>query len=102
MTFLPFQFQLINFLNLDLKVNHTLQTLADTNIENTKILNKLAEQTEDFAVELIDQVNASEQLIMQDVPGKIDRCASMLSGMTDKAISYSQKKVSIFIQRRKT
>ena len=31
--------------------------------ENTVLLNKLAEQTEDFAVQLIDQVSVSEELV---------------------------------------
>lgn len=74
------------------KVNSNLRVLAKSYIENTETLNNLADQTEDFAVQLIDQVNGSEQLALQDVPGNVDRCASMLSGMTDKAIEYSQKK----------
>ncbi|XP_020604926.1 short transient receptor potential channel 5-like isoform X2 [Orbicella faveolata] len=73
-------------------VNLTLQTLADTYTENTEFLNKLADQTEDFAVQLIDQVTASEQLVISDVPENADRCGSMLSDITDDAIVHSQKK----------
>ncbi|XP_078359538.1 short transient receptor potential channel 5-like [Oculina patagonica] len=74
------------------KVNCTLRRLADTYTENTEFLNKLADKTEDFAVQLIDQVTASEQLVIKDIPENVDRCASMLSGITDKAIIHSQKK----------
>ncbi|XP_022806350.1 uncharacterized protein LOC111343439, partial [Stylophora pistillata] len=73
-------------------VNSNLRLLAKSNVENTETLNNLADQTEEFAVQLIDQVNGGEQLAMRDVPEKVDRCASMLSGMTDKAIEFSQKK----------
>ena len=73
-----------------------MQTLADTYTENTEFLNKLADQTEDFAVQLIDQVTASEQLAISDVPENADRCGSMLSDITDDAIIHSQKKVSIY------
>ena len=62
------------------------------------VLMKLADKTEDFAVQLIDEVNANEQLVMSDVPENVDRCASMMSGITDDAISYSQKKVRIFFR----
>ena len=83
--------------NIWSKVNLTLQTLADTCTENTEFLNKLADQTEDFAVQLIDQVTASEQLVISDVPENADpRCGSMLSDITDDAIVHSQKKVSIY------
>ncbi|XP_078359526.1 short transient receptor potential channel 5-like [Oculina patagonica] len=74
------------------EVNCTLRRLADTYTENTEFLNKLADQTEDFAVQLIDQVTASEQLVIKDIPENVDRCASMLSGMTDDAIIHLQKK----------
>ncbi|KAL9984528.1 hypothetical protein ACROYT_G006831 [Oculina patagonica] len=73
-------------------VNCTLRTLADTFTENTEFLNKLAAQTEDFAVQLIDQVTGSEQLVISDQPENEDRCAPMLSEMTDDAIVHSQKK----------
>ena len=72
-----------------------MQTLADTYTENTEFLKKLADQTEDFAVQLIDQVNASEQLVISDAPENADRCGSMLSDITDDAIVHSQKKVGI-------
>ena len=78
------------------KVNCTLQELADTFTENTEFLNKLATQTEDFAVQLIDLVTGSEQLVISDVPENDDPCAPMLSEMTDDAIVHSQKKVSVF------
>lgn len=89
---------LIDYKFLGLQVNSNLRVLAKSYIENTETLNNLADQTEDFAVQLIDQVNGSEQLALQDVPGNVNRCASMLSGMTDKAIEYSQKKVRIFLK----
>ena len=76
-----------------MKVNRRLQELAGTYSENTEFLKKLADQTEDFAVQLIDQVTAKEHLVMKDLPEHIDRYASMLSGMTDDAIICSQKKV---------
>jgi len=74
------------------KVNFTLRKLADTCIENTELLSKLAAQTEDFAVELIGQVNSKEELVIRDAPENVDRYASLLSGMTDDAIVHSQKK----------
>jgi len=74
-------------------VNCTLRKLAQTYTENNDFLNKLADQTEDFAVELIDQVNANEELVIRDVPKNVDRYASLLGGMTDDAIVHSQKKV---------
>ena len=80
------------------KVNCKLRRLADTCTENTEALNKLANQTEDFAVQLIDQVNTKEELVIRDVPEIIDRYASMLCGMTDDAIMHSQKKVSVLIK----
>ena len=58
-------------------------------------MKKLADQTEDFAVQLIDQVTAKEEVVIKDLPEHVDRYASMLSGMTDDAIIHSQKKVSI-------
>jgi len=73
-------------------VNLTLQTLADTYTENTEFLKKLADQTEDFAVQFIDQVTDSEQLVISDAPENADRCGSMLSDITDDAIVHSQKK----------
>lgn len=57
-------------------------------------MKRLADQTEDFAVQLVDQVTSSEELVIKDVPEHVDRYASMLSGLTDDAIIYSQKKVS--------
>ena len=74
-----------------------MQTLADTYTENTEFLRKLAEKTEDFAVQLIDQVTAKEELVIRDVPEHVDRYASMFSGMTDDAITESQKKVRRFL-----
>ena len=76
-------------------MNCTLQKLADTYTENNEYLKKLADQTEDFAVQLIDQVTAKEEVVIRDLPEHVDRYASMLSGMTDDAIVHSQKKVSI-------
>ena len=76
------------------KVNQKLRALAYTYTENTELLNKLADQTEDLAVQLIDQVNAKEELVIRDRPEHVDRYASMLSDMTDSAITHSQKKVS--------
>ena len=74
-------------------MNSTLQKLADTYTENTEFLKKLADQTEDFAVQLIDQVTAKEEVVIRDLPEHVDRYASMLSDMTDDAIIHSQKKV---------
>ena len=78
------------------KVNCKLRRLAHTCTENTEAVKKLSNQTEDFAVQLIDQVNAKEELVIRDVPEIIDRYASMLCGMTDDAIMHSQKKVCVF------
>ena len=66
--------------------------------ENTVLLNKLAEQTEDFAVQLIDQVSVSEKLVIRNKPDESHRYASLLSPMTDDAIKYSQKKVGVWPQ----
>ena len=49
-------------------------------------------------MQLIDQVNANEELVIRDVPENVDRYASLLSGMTDDAIIYSQKKVGLLIK----
>ena len=74
-------------------MNRKLNELAETWTENTGFLTKLAEQTEDFAVQLIDQVNDNKELVKSDVAENVHSQASMLSGLTDKAIVYSQKKV---------
>ncbi|XP_020604788.1 uncharacterized protein LOC110043653 [Orbicella faveolata] len=74
------------------KVNRTLLKLAHTYTENTEFLKRLADQTEEFAVQLIDQVTAKEQLVMGDLPEHVDRYASMLTDMADDAIIHSQKK----------
>ena len=81
------------FCNKWSKVNCKLQKLANTYTENTEFLAKLADQTGDFAVQLIDQVTAKEELVLRDLPEHVDRYASMLSGMTDDAIIHPQKKV---------
>ena len=81
------------------EVNRTMQKLADTYTENTEFLKKLADQTENFAVQLIDQVTAKEELVMKDLPEYVDRYASMLSDMTDDAIIHSQKKVRSLLYR---
>ncbi|XP_068711385.1 short transient receptor potential channel 5-like isoform X2 [Montipora foliosa] len=75
------------------KVNRKLNELAETWTENTGFLTKLAEQTEDFAVQLIDQVNDNKELVKSDVTENVHSQASMLSGLTDNAIVYSQKKL---------
>jgi len=75
------------------KVNRRLQIFADTYTENTKLLKKLADQTEDFAVHLIDQVTAKEDTVLEHSTEHVDRYASMLSSITDDAIIHSQKKV---------
>ena len=77
-----------------LKVNCKLRELAVSCSENTSVFNKLADQTEDFAVQLIDQVHANEELVDPDVSGKVDRYVALLSGLTDDAIIHAQKKVS--------
>ena len=76
-----------------------LQKLADSNTENAEFLKRLADQTEDFAVQLIDQVTSREELVIRDVPEHVDRYASMLSGLTDDAIIQSQKKVRTLPKR---
>lgn len=70
-----------------------MRKLAETCTENTELLSKLADQSEDFAVKLIDQVNSKEELVIRDAPENVDRYASLLSGMTDGAIVHSKKKV---------
>ena len=90
---------IVIFCNNLSEVNRTLQKLADTYTENTEFLNKLADQTENFAVQLIDQVTAKEELVMKDLPEYVDRYASMLSDMTDDAIIHSQKKVRSLLYR---
>ena len=47
-------------------------------------------------MQLVDQVHANEELVIRDVPENVDRYASLLSGMTDDAITYSQKRVGSF------
>ena len=79
------------------KVNRTLKKLADICTENTDVLKKLADQAEDFAVQLIDQVNAKEELVIREAPKNVDHYASLLTGMTDEAIILKQKKVSNFV-----
>ena len=80
-----------------LKVNCALRRLAEGYTENTTLLNKLADQTEDFAVQLIDQISANEELVIRDEPDEADRYASLLSPMTDDAIKFSQKKVKNYL-----
>lgn len=82
------------------KVNSKMKTLAKAYTENTEILNKLANRTEDFAVQLIDQLKPREELVIYDKPEHVDRYASMLSDVTDDAIIHSQKKVSAIKNRR--
>ena len=84
---------LINIDNYWFKVNCTLRQFAKNYTENTALLNKLADQTEDFAVQLIDQVTAKEELVIRDDSESTDRYASLLTAMTDDAIIHSQKKV---------
>ena len=83
-----------------LKVNCALRRLAEGYTENTTLLNKLADQTEDFAVQLIDQISANEELVIRDEPDEADRYASLLSPMTDDAIKFSQKKVRNFLNSK--
>ena len=92
-------FLFVFYLNNWSKVNRTLQKLADSYTENTEFLKRLADQTEDFAVQLIDQVTSREELVIRDVPEHVDRYASMLSGLTDDAIIQSQKKVRTLPKR---
>ena len=84
---------LLLFWNNWSKVNSKLKKIADTWTENTELLKKLADQIEDFAVQLIDQVTAKEELAIRDLPGQIGGYASLLGEMTDQAIYHSQKKV---------
>ncbi|XP_074616708.1 short transient receptor potential channel 4-like [Acropora palmata] len=75
------------------KVNNKLKELADDSLENTGFLTKLAEQTEDFAVQLIDLVNDVKELMNTEDSGNVSTLqASMLSVLTDEAIVHSQKK----------
>ena len=84
---------MIEINNYRFKVNCTLRKLADICTENTEFLKKLADQTEDFAVQLIDQVNAKEELVFLNAPENGDQHASLLRGLTEDAIVNSQKKV---------
>ncbi|XP_067037021.1 short transient receptor potential channel 4-like [Acropora muricata] len=80
-------------IDMAFKVNNRLKELADDSPENTGFLTKLAEQTEDFAVQLIDLVNDGKELVNTEDSGNVSTLqASMLSGLTDKAIVHSQKK----------
>ncbi|KAK2566303.1 Short transient receptor potential channel 5 [Acropora cervicornis] len=75
------------------RVNNKLKELADDSPENTGFLTKLAEQTEDFAVQLIDLVNDVKELMNTEDSGNVSTLqASMLSVLTDEAIVHSQKK----------
>ena len=80
-----------------LKVNCALRRLAEGYRENTTLLNRLADQTEDFSVQLVDQISANEELVIRDEPDEADRYASLLTPMTDDAIKYSQKKVGNYL-----
>ena len=80
-----------------LKVNCALRRLAEGYTENTTLLNSLADQTEDFSVQLVDQISANEELVIRDEPDEADRYASLLTPMTDDAIKYSQKKVGNYL-----
>lgn len=80
------------------KVSRTLRKIAETYTGNTDFLKKLASQTEDFAVDLIDQVSATEELVIRDVQENVDRHASLLSGMIVDGINHHQKKVCNFLQ----
>ena len=74
-------------------MNSKLKQLAKDNRENTSFFNSLADKVEDFAVQLVDQIEDREELGHLD-DGHVDRYASLFSGMTDDAIVYQQKKVS--------
>ncbi|CAH3167147.1 unnamed protein product [Porites lobata] len=78
--------------NMAFQVNCALRRLAEGYTENTTLLNRLADQTEDFSVQLVDQISANEELVIRDEPDEADRYASLLTPMTDDAIKYSQKK----------
>ena len=80
-----------------LKVNCALRRLAEGYTENTTLLNRLSDQTEDFSVQLVDQISANEELVIRDEPDEADRYASLLTPMTDDAIKYSQKKVGNYL-----
>jgi len=79
-------------INMAFKVSRTLRKIAETYTGNTDFLKKLASQTEDFAVDLIDQVSATEELVIRDVQENVDRHASLLSGMIVDGINHNQKK----------
>lgn len=61
--------------------------------ESAVFLNTLAEQVEDFSVTLMDQVNSKEEISIEHEKQNMDTYASLLDGITESAIRFSQKKV---------
>ncbi|XP_058954536.2 short transient receptor potential channel 5 isoform X2 [Pocillopora verrucosa] len=72
------------------KVHAKLLHLAETTTENTKSLENLADNVQDFAFDFLDQVERKEDMRINDED--MDRYGSLFSDMTDKAIAEQQKK----------
>ncbi|RMX54876.1 hypothetical protein pdam_00023313 [Pocillopora damicornis] len=76
------------------KVHAKLLHLAETTTENTKSLENLADNVEDFAFDFLDQVERKEDMRINDKD--MDRYGSLFSDMTDNAIAEQQKKVLLW------
>ena len=75
------------------QVSTELRKLSLIRDESTVLLNKLAEQVEDFSVALMDQVNTQEESSIESKKENTDTYASLLDEITESAIRFSQKKV---------
>lgn len=75
------------------QVSTELRKLSLIRDESTVLLNKLAEQVEDFSVALMDQVNTQEESSIESKKENTDTYASLLDEITESAICFSQKKV---------
>ena len=75
------------------EVSTRLRDLALSRDESAVFLNQLAEQVEDFSVTLMDQVNSKEEISIEHEKQNMDTYASLLDGITESAIRFSQKKV---------
>ncbi|XP_078359537.1 short transient receptor potential channel 5-like [Oculina patagonica] len=74
------------------EVSTRLRELALSRDESAVFLNTLAEQVEDFSVTLMDQVNSKEEISIEHEKQNMDTYASLLDGITESAIRFSQKK----------
>ncbi|PFX18569.1 hypothetical protein AWC38_SpisGene17059 [Stylophora pistillata] len=72
------------------KVSRKLLDLAETTTVNTKSLEELAVKVQDFAFDLLDQVERKEDMYIKDED--MDRSGSLFSKITDNAIAEKQKK----------